>query len=186
MNDGSKLPLKMSNFIRTCMDSDKEFTIKDICEACDLSFDKRVDVQRVYAVIVYWRKTSHTMFDEFTSDALLEKHKTVETVWDAFLNKLNEEGIFLLFSQRNDDGISVYYQPSWVEKEVLDFLRMRRQLHGQITILLEMDAYGEEFPKKQGVILSPKEIAIELMGTLNKAHIRIDETVENKIKELTP
>jgi len=80
MSDISELREAMSNFIRNRMRIDKEFTIKDICDACSLSFDMRVDVQRVYAVILNWRTTSQTLFDELDTTALLEEHGTVEAV----------------------------------------------------------------------------------------------------------
>jgi len=103
-----------------------------------------------------------------------------------FLDKLNSRNIYLLFSMRNEDGKAVYYQPSWIDKEMLDFIKMRKQLHGHITILLEMDRYGEQFPEKEGILLSPKELSIEIMRTLDKAQFSINAEVERKLKELIP
>jgi len=186
MSEVSELRADMSKFIRKCIWSDKDFTIKDICKACDLSFEKRADVQRVYAVILQWRNISQTKFNQYVTAVPLKERKTAEEGWDAFINKLNKQNIFLLFSMRNDDGKAVYYQPSWVDKEMLDFVRMRKQLNGQLTILFEMDLYGEDFPEEEGILLSPAELATEMLGTLGKAQLRISRVVEDKIKELTP
>ena len=186
MSEVSELRADMSKFIRKYIRSDKDFTIKDMCKACDLSFEKRADVQRVYAVILQWRNISQTKFNQYVTAVPLKERKTAEEGWDAFIKKLNKENIFLLFSMRNDDGKAVYYQPSWVDKEMLDFVRMRKQLNGQLTILFEMDLYGEDFPEEEGILLSPAELATEMLGTLGKAQLRISRVVEDKIKELTP
>lgn len=183
MSTVSELRVDMVDFIKTRMRSDTPFTTKDICEACNLSFDQRIDVQRVYAVILKWRNISQSMFAELDTDALLKEHGTVELVWDAFLNRLNKKNVFLLFSIRDEDGRPMYYQPSWVDKEMLDFMRMRKQLHGQITILWEMDRYGEEFPESEGILMSPKEMANEIMETLERAQLKISRTIEAKLIE---
>lgn len=184
MGNNSELRVDMAYFIRKRLRRGTDFTIKDICDACNLSFDKRADVQKVYAVILNWREISKNRFNAPATTALIKKHGTSEAVWDAFLDRLNKENIFLLFSMRNDDGQAIYYQPSWVEKEALDFTRMRRQLSGHLTILVEMDQYGENFPEDEGVLLSPKELALEMAETLGKAQLKLDEAIENKIREL--
>lgn len=184
MGNDSELRVDMAYCIRKHIRRGTDFTIRDLCDACDLSFDKRADVQKVYTVILNWREISKNRFNAPATTALIEKHGTAEAVWDAFLNRLNKENIFLLFSMRNADGKATYYQPSWVEKESLDFTRMRRQLSGHLTILVEMDQYGENFPEIEGVLLSPKELALEMAETLGKAQLKLDRAIENKIKEL--
>ena len=184
MNDVAELRADMSDFIQSRMRSDKEFTIRDICEACDLSFEKRVDVQRVYAVILNWRNTAQSLFDALDSDTMLKEHGTVEAVWGAFLKKLNARNVFLLFSMRNDDGKSVYYQPNWFDKEMIDFIRMRKQLHGQITILLEMDGYHEQFPPVSGLQTTPKELLLLMKHFLDKVEFQLGLEIREKIDQL--
>ncbi len=98
---------------------------------------------------------------------------------------LNAKGIYVLFALR--EGVkSSYYQPSWLDKELVDFFRFKRHTYGQLSILAEMDRYMEEFPKETGILMSPEEIAGELLSTLSNAHLELDKRVENKIKELLP
>lgn len=181
MGNNSELRVDMAYCIQKHLRRGTDFTTRDLCDACDLSFDKRADVQRVYGVILNWRKASQV---EFNSGALLNKNDNAEAAWNVFLKKINKKNIFLLFSTINEDGERTYYQPSWVDKEMLDFVRMRRQLSGHLTVLWEMDLYGEEFPAEEGVLLSPKELAIEMSETLGKAQLKLDRVIENKIKEL--
>lgn len=161
------------------------FHLRKICEECGLDFDDRKDYAKIYGVIVKWREMSLEGFNEVNIDEWLKEHGSRERLWDEYLKMLNAKGIYVLFAIREREK-SRYYQPLWLDKELVDFFRWKRQVYGQLTILTEMDRYGEEFPEEKGIRMSPKEIAIELMGTLDKAQLELDESVENKIKELMP
>ncbi len=173
MYNNAELRNDISNFVQTCMRSDVEFTMQDICEACNLDYAKRKDVNRAYTVLLNWRNAAQTMFSELDTDALIDKHGTVAAAWAAFLKRLNARGIFLLFSVRNDDGRSMYYQPNWHDKEMLDFIRMRRQLNGHITVLLEMDGYGEHFPTISGLQITPKELIRLLTHLIEQTNLQM-------------
>ena len=175
----------VANAVKPCVEGGRMFHLRKICEECGLDFDDRKDYAKIYSVIVKWREMSLEGFDEVNIDEWLKEHGSRARLWDEYLKMLNAKGIYVLFAIREKEK-SRYYQPSWLDKELVDFFRWKRQVYGQLTILTEMDRYGEEFPEEKGIRMSPKEIAIELMGTLDKAQLELDERVENKIKELMP
>lgn len=185
MYNNAELRKDLSNFVQKCMRSDVEFTMKDICEACDLDYAKRNEVHRAYTVILNWRNAAQTLFSELDTDDLIEKHGTVDVAWASFLKKLNARGIFLLFSVRNDDGKSVYYQPNWYDKEMLDFIRMRKQLNGHITVLLEMDVYGEHFPAISGLQITPKELIRLLTHLIEQTNLQMGDGVQNPSEQIS-
>ena len=183
MNKNHELYIDMAYFIGKYVRNGEHFTIKDICTSCEMSFDNRADVQKIYSVILNWRNTSKNMFNDPETIELLKEYETAEDGWDAFIGMLNAQNIFLLFSMPND-GKWIYYQPDWIDKEMLDFGRMCKHVRGQITVLDEMTVYGEEFPKNAGLLVSPKELVTELKGILDHSRTALETEINNKIKEL--
>ena len=177
-------PVGMVDLVRKSIQTGKEFSIKDICKACDLSFDKSKDVQSIYRTMLNWRSISKNQFNDPDTTNLLKRYDTKESKWDVFIDMMNRDDVFVLFSTCGRSA--TYYQPSWVEKEMNDYDRMMRQFNGHITILTEMDQYGEDFPDSTGMLIQPGELIIEMKATLHRRLLEIDAKVEDKIKELAP
>lgn len=184
MNKISELRLNMVEFIRNKIIIGEDFTMKEICDGCNISYENRFNTQKVYAIIYNWRKSAKIVFNDPEIVAIMEKQKTIENEWDMFLYELNQRDVFLLFSSRRTGKDLMYYQPGWLDKEILDFVRMENKMKGQITVLLEMDMYGESLPK--GMLKSPKELASDLISTLDDARTQIAIKIENEINELEP
>lgn len=178
-----KSPIGMTDFVRNRLHFDKEFTIKDICEACNIPYENRSEVNKVYSTVLNWRNASKDIFKDPQTTKLLEEYDTDEAKWDVFINMLNADNIFLLYRDREKDGF-VYFQPSWVEKEVLDYFRMDKHFRGQTTILKEMTLYGEDFSDSSGLLISPEDLKRELEGVRTRAKLKVEALVDNKIKEL--
>jgi hypothetical protein len=189
--DTATIRVEIANFVRECLRDGREFNMKDICDKCGLSFDRTGDTQRVYAIILNWRKAALDIFRDPATAHSIDYYETAEEGWDAFMDMLNGKNIFLLFSERSDDSESkyykksVYFQPDWVEKEMLDFFRIKKQLCDQITVLYEMNLYGGDFPETKGILVSPKQMAIGIKNNLDTAQFNMENAIENKIKELT-
>lgn len=177
-------PQGMVDFIRKCIQSGEEFDIKDICAVCTISYENRVEIQNIYKTILNWRNVAGAIFNDSDTADLLNGSDSVESKWDAFINMLNEDDIFLLFGTCGRE--SRYYQPDWIDKEMLDYDRMMRQFNEHITVLKEMSLYGEDFPKEKGMLTQPRELIIEMKATLHRRRLEIDGKVEDKIKKLTP
>lgn len=178
-----KSPPGMIEFVRNSLQFANAFTTKDICEACNIPYENRNEVNKVYSTMLGWRNASKDIFDAPTTTEMLEKYDTDEAKWDAFLDMLNADDIFLLYRDREKGGF-VYFQPNWTEKEALDYFRMDKQFRGQITVLAEMTLYGEDFNKYSGILVSPENLRIEMEDTMAKAKTNVDVLVDNKIKEL--
>lgn len=180
-----KSPPGMVNFVRGQIQSGEEFTMRDIYEACDIPYENRTGVNKVYSMMLNWRNAAKRIFNDPETIEILEGYETEEDKWDAFLDILNANNIFLLYRDRNGENRFSYYQPSWTEKEALDYLRMNSQFRGQITVLTEMTIYGEDFDGDSGILISPESLKLEMENVLAKAKVRVEVLVDNKIKELT-
>lgn len=176
-------PQGMVDFIRKYIQFGEEFTIKDICASCEIPYENHADVKKIYKTILNWRNAARAIFNDSDTADLLDVYDSVESKWDAFINMLNEDDIFLLFGTCGRE--SRYYQPDWIDKEMLDYDRMMRQFNGHITVLKEMLSYGEDFPKEKGMLIQPDELIIEMTATLHRRQLKIEAKVDSKIKELT-
>ena len=178
-----KSPHGMIDFVRNSLQFANDFTIKDICEACNIPYENRTEVNKVYSTMLAWRNTSKDIFEDPKTTEMLDEYKTDEAKWNAFIKLLNADDIFLLYRDREKRGF-VYFQPNWTEKEILDYLRMDKHYSGQITVLEEMTIYGEDFSVSSGLLVSPEDLKLEMEGVRTRAKLKVGTLVDNKIKEL--
>ena len=178
-----KSPHGMIDFVRNSLQFANDFTIKDICEACNIPYENRSEVNKVYSTMLAWRNTSKDIFEDPKTTEMLGEYKTDEAKWNAFIKLLNADDIFLLYRDREKGGF-VYFQPSWEEKEILDYFRMDKHYRGQITVLAEMTLYGEDFSVGSELLVSPEDLKLEMEGVRTRAKLKVDTLVGNKIKEL--
>lgn len=172
--------------IKTHVEQGQLFTLRTIAEECGLDFDNRRDYAKIYGVIARWREKALDAFDNVDVKTMLADGKGMEEVWDTFLYMINARGIYLLFALGEDKHKGEYVQPTWIEKEITDFIRWKHQLHGQFKVLAEMIKYGESFPTALGITKTPKEIAQGMAGVLDNGQVKLEEKVKRSIEALTP
>lgn len=140
----------------------RPFTFDQLCGG--IGHDPMIVRERnkvYFDVILYWRKKASVYWDELERKGALKGNRLEK--WKIFLWNYNEiwRAFFFLYDRKQN----AYYQPNLVEKEVLDYRRLERQIIGIGSVAGEMKEFDE-------VILLTGKPARELLEDADKIRMK--------------